>query len=95
MIAWRTSRFLLLFFLLISSVLTIAAVVMADQAVLVSWRDYVLALRPGTVASPSPVQTVTTAVPTPVVDEGQAALLPRYPAVQITPPAVSIFDPAA
>lgn len=78
MIPWRTSRFLLMFFLLIGSVTAIAALTMVDRATLLGWQDTILALRPG--ASPA---VEPTASPAPVVDGGHAAELPRYPVVEI------------
>jgi hypothetical protein len=87
MIAWRTSRFLLLFFLLMLATLGIAGTTIVSQKKLNFWRESLVVIR-------SLTQDNTATTPTPLSGPGQPIELSRYPVVQVTKPAVSIFDPA-
>lgn len=87
MIAWRTSRFLLLFFLLMLAVIGIAGTSIISQMQPNFWRQPFVAIR-------SLTQDKTAATPLPSPGPPQAVELPRYPVVQVTKPGVSIFDPA-
>lgn len=89
MINWRTSRFILMSFLLNASVLAIAVWMMVDQRTIVAFvNSFIPALG-------SAVREEVSVTPVPERDTGQAVGLPHYPAVQVIPPNVSIFDPAA
>jgi hypothetical protein len=59
-------------------------------------RDAVLAYVRGAIPGLNqPAAPEATTTPAPNTISGQAAELPRYPAVQVMPPPVSVFDPAA
>lgn len=89
MIAWRTSRFLLLFFLLMLAIVGVAGTTIINQMQPQFWQQPLVALRALMQDEELP------AIPTPELGPGQAVELPRYPVVQVMKPAASIFDPAS
>ncbi len=87
MIAWRTSRFLLMFFILQLALVGIVVGTLVQRGG-VSLDSLVALVRSQT----GPSVSVAPVVPDGV---GHPVELPQYPVVEIRTPAISVFDPAA
>ncbi len=94
MIAWRTSRFLIYFFLILGGVVVISAYAKYGSPQFLSgWREFVIArVEQIAISTPSPEPTIAAeATPSPDVAATQPDL-PQFPPVQIAVPRRSTFD---